>query len=344
MNIIDYIKKHKEDSFEDFPFNEIDSLIFAALPYIDFKGTIKPLRKEKRKLKDIFKELEQKNLKDYPTFIQNAYKMLQEMYNTKRYQDILLYNYIYIVNEEMQFGAITIKLPNKMVYVSFAGTDSSIIGWEEDFKMAYLYPGISQKYAANYFNKTVSILDKEVIVGGHSKGGNLAICSAMNSKKYLKYKIKSIYNFDGPGFLKEQIESKSYKKIEHKIKMFVPKDSIIGMLLYHVDNYKVVSSKSFSLFQHDAFNWECNDHEFKIAKQTNRSKNLEKKLTKKLEEKTIEQRLKIVNDLFFIFKNNQITDTKNIKIKEIFKLLKDFHNIDKETKNSLIEFLLISFI
>ena len=51
---------------------------------------------------------------------------------------------MYIVNSEMQFGALTMKLPDKSTFIAFAGTDSSIVGWEEDFKMAYMYPGAGQ--------------------------------------------------------------------------------------------------------------------------------------------------------------------------------------------------------
>lgn len=344
MNIIDYIKIHKDETFLDFSFTEVDSLILSLLPYISFNDII-PYKKRKAKtLKEVAQELNNKGIKSKVLFTRNIYKMIDIMKDTKRYGDIYLYHYLNIVNEEMQFSALSILLPPKTIYIAFAGTDTSIIGWEEDFKLAYLYPGISQKYAANYLNKTISIFDSHVILGGHSKGGNLAIAAAMNTRFYNKARITEIHNFDGPGFLKEQFESKEYAKIKNKIRMYVPKDSIIGMLLYHNSNYEVIKSKGFNIIQHDAFNWLCNEDAFIRDKQTKRSLNLEKKITAKLESLSIEKRMEIVKNLFAIFKNKNITDTENITIKEIFELIKDFISLDKETQNWLVEFLLILFI
>lgn len=344
MNIIDYIKKNKDKTFTELSFTEVDSLILSLLPYIDFKGLIEPIRRKKKTLTHVAEELEQASITKPSFFIRNTYKMFMLMKDTKRYGDILLYNYTSIVNKEMQFTALSMKLPTKTIYIAYAGTDTSISGWEEDFKLAYLYPGLSQKYASTYFNKTVSIFDHNVIIGGHSKGGNLAICAAMNSRGYLKKKITGIDTFDAPGFLKEQIESKEYQNIKNKIRMYIPKDSIIGMLLYHETDYTVIKAKHFNILQHDAFTWECNERELVRDKQTKRSINLEHKITTKLEELSIEKRTKVVNDLFTIFKNQNINDTKDIKIKDLIKLFKDFKELDKETKNWLVEFLLILFI
>ncbi len=277
-------------------------------------------------------------------FIGNTFKMFQIMKDTKRYQDTLLYNYMKVVNDDMQFGAMTMKLPDKSIYISFAGTDTSIIGWEEDFKMTYLYPGASQKYASIYLNKAVGLLDRNIRVGGHSKGGNLAICAVMNARVWIRKKVIKITNFDGPGFLKSEIESKAYKKIEPKIKMVVPKESIIGMLLYNTPDYTVIKSKGLNIFQHDAFNWQCKNKELVRDNQSKRSKALQKKLTKKLEELSLKERINLVKNLFDIFRNNNIKDTKEIKIRQIFKLMKEFKKLDKETQNLLAELLMIIFI
>ena len=344
MNIIDYIKKNKDKSFKDYPFNEIDNLIFSLLTYIDFNGIVPAFKNGKITLKEAAQKLNDKKKNYRGMFIGNTFKMFQIMKDTKRYQDTLLYNYMKVVNDDMQFGAMTMKLPDKSIYVSFAGTDTSIIGWEEDFKMTYLYPGASQKYASIYLNKTMGLLDKKVRVGGHSKGGNLAICAVMNAKFWIRKKIVKITNFDGPGFLKKEIESKSYKKIEPKIKMVVPKESIIGMLLYNTQDYIVIKSKGLNIFQHDAFNWQCKDKSLIRDTQSKRSKNLQQKLTKKLEEIPFEERIDLVKNLFNIFKNMNIKDTKEIKIKEIFKLIKEFKKLDKETQNLLTELLIIIFI
>ena len=344
MNIIDYIKKNKDKTFQEFPFNEIDNLIYALLPYIDFTNVVPAFKSKKNTLKEAALKLSHKSKDFRGMFIGNTFKMLQIMKDSKRYQDTLLYNYMKVVNSDMQFGAITMKLPDNSIYVSFAGTDTSIIGWEEDFKMTYLYPGASQKYATIYLNKAIGLFDKNIRVGGHSKGGNLAICAVMNSHFWIRKKVKKINNFDGPGFLKKEIKSKAYRKIEPRIKMYVPKESIIGMLLYNTSDYTVIKSRSISILQHDAFNWQCKNNELIRDTQSKRSKALQQKLTKKLEELSLEERINLVKNLFTIFKNNNIKDTKEIKIKEVFKLIKEFKKLDKETQNLLTELLIIIFI
>ena len=344
MNIIDYIKKNKDKTFQELPFNEIDNLIYALLPYIDFTNIVPAFKSKKVTLKEVALKLRGKKKDFRGMFIGNTFKMLEIMKDSRRYQDTLLYNYMKVVNSDMQFGAITMKLPDNSIYVAFAGTDTSIIGWEEDFKMTYFYPGASQKYASIYLNKAIGLLDKKVRVGGHSKGGNLAICAVMNSHFWIRKKVKKINNFDGPGFLKKEIESKVYQKIEPRIKMYVPKESIIGMLFYNTLDYVVIKSKGLRILQHDAFNWQCKNTEFIRDSQSKRSKALQQKLTKKLEELSLDERTLLVNNLFNIFKNNNIKDTKEIKVKEIFKLIKEFKKLDKETQNLLTELLIIIFV
>lgn len=344
MNIIDYIKKHKDEDFNTYKFTEVDNLILSLLSYIDFTNIVGAFKKNKISLQEAAHKINQSKQNQHSTFFIHTLKMLNLMKDTKRYSNLKLYNYMKIVNKDMQFGALTIKLNDNSIFVSFAGTDTSIIGWEEDFKMAYLYPGASQKYAATYLNKTIGLFDRNISIGGHSKGGNLAICAAMNANFWIKRKIKNIYNNDGPGFLKDQVESKNYKSIAPKIKMYVPKESIIGMLLYNIDNYKVVKAKGFNIIQHNAFLWQCNHNEFISDIQSKRSKNLRNKLSQKLEQLPLNKRIEVITNLFNIFKKLEITDAQNIKIKDLFKLMKGFKELDKNTQNLLVELVIIIFI
>lgn len=344
MNLIDYVKQNGNKDFKTEKFNDVDALILSIIPYVPFDNIIPAFKRKAILLKDIIKKLDKDLMRAKGVFVGNTFKLIEAMSSSKRYSDIAFYNYMYIVNTEMQFGALTMKLPDKSIFIAFAGTDTSIVGWEEDFKMAYMYPGASQKYATIYLNNAIKLFDKNIRIGGHSKGGNLAICSAMNTKFYIKPRIKQIYNFDGPGFLKEQIESKEYKTIERKIKMYIPEQSIIGMILYHTPDYKVVKAKHFNILQHDVFNWKLDKNGFILSKQNKRSKNLEERLTKKLDNISIPERLNLVENMFNLFKKNDIKDTKEIKINSIFKLFKSFKELDKETKNQLIEFLIIIFI
>ena len=160
---------------------------------------------------------------------------------------------------------------------------------------------------------------------------------------YMRKKVVKISNFDGPGFLKEQVESNIYKKISNKIKMYIPSFSIIGMFLYHNIEYTVVKSKGFNIFQHDAFNWLCNDTEFVKTKQDKRSKIISSKLHQKLDSLNIKDKINLINKIFKIFKDNNISDTKDLKLSTIYNIIKDFTELDKETKDLFLELLLILF-
>ena len=128
-------------------------------------------------------------------------------------------------------------LPDGTLFVSYSGTDDTILGWKEDLNMAYQMPVPSQEEAVEYLEKTVPHDGRMIRIGGHSKGGNLAIYAAVMCYDRLKRRIIGIYNNDGPGFLESMLERKSYLEVKDRIKTIVPETSIVGMLLEHVYSY-----------------------------------------------------------------------------------------------------------
>ena len=95
-----------------------------------------------------------------------------------------------------------------------------------------------------------------------SKGGNLAIYSAVKSEDDIKERIIDVYNNDGPGFDKNMIESNEYRQMLPKIKTIVPYHSFVGMLLEHEEDYKVVKSNQKGIMQHDAMSWQIMGNAF----------------------------------------------------------------------------------
>ena len=181
MNIIGYVKKYKNRSFEELPFNDIDSLIFSELAYINF-DEVAPKGK--------FIKLKNLEVKNPKTFYYGSvdYKsnrsILRLMKNSKRYQDLKIGNAVNVfIKEDVveQFFAITIILPNNDVYISYRGTDITILGWKEDFTMIYKDYFPSQLRAIDYFNKSQKYIENNFYLGGHSKGGNLAFHVAVNT-------------------------------------------------------------------------------------------------------------------------------------------------------------------
>lgn len=348
MSIFDYLEKHKNKDFIEFAFNDIDNLILSQLSYLPLSGIVPSLYEKGITLNEAsslyFKKFSQTDIKNSWYLIPKISKLLKEMTGSKRFGDAILYNYVNMIDENKQFGALAIRLNDNSVYISYEGTDGTMAGWKEDFKMACNYPVPSQRLAVKYLNRTIKFSDKLVRLGGHSKGGNLAVSAAMECNFWIRTKIDAIYNNDGPGFLKEQIESKKYNRIILRVKMFVPKESVVGMLLYHDVDYMVVKSNTVGLFQHDVFSWQCYGNSFVVEKLSDRSKKLEKKLNQKLEEISPLERQLIVETIFSIFEDNDIKLTKDIKFNKILDILKGIKNTDKEVKKLILDLIKAAII
>ena len=195
------------------------------------------------------------------------------MKDSKRYKDCYLYHYVYDANSIYQFSAISIEYMKNRVYVSFEGTDQMISGWKEDFLLGINYPTVTHMKAIDYLNHFYTISSKKIIVGGHSKGGNLALVSAMNCNFFVRKKIQKVYNVDGPGLLKRQFESKKFARILPIYTHIVPDDSLVGVLL-HSDHYQIVDTDVEGVLAHDILYWKVKDDSFVSDKLSSFSKTL----------------------------------------------------------------------
>lgn len=108
-----------------------------------------------------------------------------------------------------------------------------------------------------------------------------------------------MYNFDGPGFSKEDLESRRFKKIQPKVKSFYPECSIIGMLFNHFPEYKIVGSTEKLLMQHDAMSWKIHPTSFEEVKSFDRkSRFIEKTFNSWYMGLSADQRTQFVETIF----------------------------------------------
>ena len=344
MGTIDtYLKKYGKYTFLEEEFNEVDAMALSLLSYVDLLEIVPSTKKEKITIKEASKlfhsKYTKKEINKNLLSVRNASHLLEKLAKTTRFESLYLYHYHYEVTSDMQFGVMCILLPTKEVYVSYEGTDSYVSGWKEDFMFSYLFPTSAQLQAIEYLNKVTGFLGPKIYVGGHSKGGNLALVASMFCKSSVRHKIKKVFNFDGPGLRKEQFESKEYEKISSKLVSYVPKFSFVGMLLNHADNYIVVDSKNIKFLQHDATSWIIEGKKFKRATISEFSKKVEKGLMKWLETIDDRRREKFVSNLVDIFKKTEIHDLNDIKkskINSMIKLIKETRNLDKESREIMI--------
>ena len=259
-NIMDYISWRGDLSFEQSQFNEVDNLILACFSYVNLDGISAVTKQKGIGLKKLTKEFMKlhtmKELEADKSFIRLAPFMMMEMAKSVRFGKCVVRNYVndIVTEAEQQFAAMEIVLEDGTSYVSFRGTDDTIIGWREDFNLS---TGVvpAQKRAIEYLQKISEHTDGMLRVGGHSKGGNLAIYGSVMCKSAHE-KILEIYSNDGPGFSREFQELPEMKEMMPKIIRIIPEYSIIGTLLEHEKEPVIVASSSKGLLQHDGFSWE----------------------------------------------------------------------------------------
>jgi len=330
VNLIDYVKKYNNKSFKEEKFNELDNLVFSQLVYLDFSNY-----KDYKTINEIgsayLNENKIKDIKNYNLASKDSYILLKHIYNSKRYKDIHMYNYEYVGNEDTQFSAATFKINKKLTYVAFEGTDNLLIGWKEDLDMSYKYLVDAQKRAIEYLNKTISVFDNNVIIGGHSKGGNLALISSMYCNPLIRLKIKKIYNNDGPGLNLMQVNK--FNKIKSKYTHIIPDYSFVGILLLDND-YKVVKSKRKGLQAHNIMSWVIDNNSLVESDLSNRSNKIKNSINSWLEINDYETRKIMIENMYQILDNSGIKNINDFKkIKNIFKIFKLYKNTDINTKN-----------
>ena len=335
-NIIDYLRWRGDLSFEIDPFNEIDNVILARFSYLPFHDIY---MEKKENIKSIAKKME---IIPKGNFCwEEDKKLIQEMAKTKRYKNLIVSNCVKRIDlvDEKQFGAITIWLPNGEKYISFEGTDMTILGWKESFNMSFMTNIPSQKEAVKYLEKIANEYTGNIRLGGHSKGGNLAVYSATFCNESIKNRIIEILNADGPGFNDQVIYDNKYIEIANKIRTYIPQTSIIGILLEHEEKYNIVESVQKGIMQHDIYSWQVEGTKLrKIPELSNESKMVNKIVKDWLNNTTTEQRERFINTIYEIVGKTEaktIADFSSQWLKNIKKIVETYKTLNEEEKKQM---------
>ena len=341
MNLFRFVDQYGSYTFEEIPFCEVDNAIFASLSYVNLDGLVSKYYFSKKTIHDVgeeyFKTRYSKKNKNPLLSIKQAIKLFRYLKDTKRYGNLFLYNYVYECGEEQQFSAVTIEINPKLVYVSFEGTDHLISGWKEDFMMSYQFPVLSQKKAIQYINSRFLFQRKEIILGGHSKGGNLAMVAGMYANFIIRNKIIQVYNNDGPGLLLEQITSKNYQYVQDKLIYIVPSHSVVGLILRHTEDITVVRSARKNVFSHDIFSWIVKEKKFERDELSLFSKRFDEGLVHWLTQYDLMVREQFVLSLFEVFERANVTSLIDIMENKrlILHLITEMKELDDATKKIL---------
>lgn len=337
-DIYTYLKFRGDLDLKNYPLNEVDALIFSELSYIQFENIV-PTVEEKGTItlacaaeKYIPKEGKES------IFYARYEKLLETVAKCPRYADLQLSNYVSVINQEKreQFSALHIHINPFLTFIAFRGTDETLVGWREDFDMSYQMPVPAQISAVEYVNQTTKGLFQKYYLGGHSKGGNLAIYSGTFCDAGVQNNIKAIYNFDGPGFHKKIADNESYLKVKDRIYSFVPEASVVGMLMEHEEEYTVVKSYETTFMQHEGLSWSVNGTGFETVESVDDfSNSISITLRGWLEKADCEDRKVMVNALFDILEMGgieSVLDYKDISMQNATAMVKAAAALPREQR------------
>lgn len=259
-DMIDYAILNAHKDFDTLPYSKIDSLIFAQLTYLNFDNIVPDSKNQGKGLlfSDIAESINYEAIFPLERTAERNKKLLNAVAYSKRYGKIRVnyYEDIFDIEKDTQFCAITFILPNGDACIAFRGTDSTITGWKENFNMLFTSPVAAQSHSVIYVDTVAKKIKGNIILTGHSKGGNLAIFSGTMCSSFAKSKIAKIQPFDSPGFTKEFIESKEHAETEKIIEKIMPEESLIGVILNNRENYRIIKSNGSGIMQHDPFLWQ----------------------------------------------------------------------------------------
>ena len=263
-NMFDYLKWRGDLSFTQDPPNPVDALIFSALAYIRYGGRVEAEPDRPVLLRDAAEEYFALADHEERIRVKNDLDLLHEAARSARFGFTRLYLYrdMFIPEQETQFAAVTFLLDDGSAFLAFRGTDYSLVGWKEDFNMSFQQTVPAQRLAVQYTREVAAEYIAPLRLGGHSKGGNLAVFAAARSSPLVQKRILEVYNHDGPGFTDYMMGDPGYLAIVPRIRTYIPQSSVIGMLLEHEEPYTVIRSKTVSLLQHDPYSWEVEGRDF----------------------------------------------------------------------------------
>lgn len=258
-DLFDYLYWRDDLTLGQIPFNAVDAVILSRLSYLPFEFLGTQILLAPISIHDAALTLLNHSIIQQSVLMQEDLRLLSFLSHSERFGKMNLFAYENKrdATTETQFSAMTVELEENRHFVIYRGTDSTLVGWKENFNMAFICPVPAQTIALQYLEKISAETTGELMVGGHSKGGNLAVYASAYSAPEVQQRITQIYNFDGPGFNDTVLATPGYQNICHRISTYVPQASVVGMLLGREEEYTIIhSSQSSGLQQHNVYSWD----------------------------------------------------------------------------------------
>ncbi len=347
--LTDYLAWRGDLTFASAPMCEVDNLIFSLLSYVDFDGIVPPPGMGRITIREAAKEYF--FVRD-PAIVRplglivpsDILALFRRLADTPRYRSLELCSYVSEICEEreMQFAAIAIRLPQvgggEGLFAAFRGTDDTIVGWREDFNLSFMDEVPSQRKAAEYLDALDLPPDTALWVGGHSKGGNLAVWGAVHAGERVRQNLRRVWSNDGPGFSESMIRSEAYRTLSDRISILLPDDSLVGLLLEHDEAYDIVRSTGRGLIQHDALTWEVQgDRILRMDSLTRRARRTDTVVRDRIAAMTGGERATFVRLLFTVLESTgakTLTDLHKAGLRTVLGFLRTVASLSREEQET----------
>ena len=347
--VFDYVDWRGDLSFAQDPFNEVDSVILSMVCFLDFTGIVPAphesgsitLREAMEHMPCVFEGERRLGaiLPDDILYMSHAAAA------APRYAEAELFAFESIIDEEkeMQFGALSFRLSDGSLFAAFRGTDDTIVGWKEDFNMTFLSHVPAQERAAAYLNEVAARHEGPIRTGGHSKGGNLAIWAAVHCNAAVRSRILRAYSNDGPGFTHEMLDSEAYQTMRDRCINYVPQSSLVGMLLEHDENYRIIYSDKSGLMQHDPYSWAVHRNEYVYLNERSPfGEQSDMAIRMWLNSMTADEKRELVGDLFAVLESTgakTLTDISRNKTEVVKSVVKTISDMEKPRRKRITRLL-----
>jgi len=346
-NLFDYLKWRGDIDLCVSPLNEIDALILSEISYLDFSDLIP---EDGISLKDLAKKFfsdARRVIKPLGLIIPDSIPVIFKFAaRTRRFEKIKVIAFESDTDPSLskQFSATAFDTSDRCVVVAYRGTDDSIVGWKENFRMSYFKTVPAQLDAKSFLEKVaLEYPSAPIRIAGHSKGGNLATFAALSASREIRERIMTIYCFDGPGLLGPIADNENYKALGDRIRTFVPENSVVGLLLSYDEKLITVRSGGKGLYQHDAFNWKVNVNRFETLPENSQSNLKTAKVIKKwLASSDLETRREFCETFFDILQSTgakTLTDLSADRFVKAREVLSAINRLDKEKKRMMADVL-----
>lgn len=343
-HLIDYLEKVENLTFDQEPLNILDKVCINEIGYLTYEKWL--TASDLKKPINLHDFAEGKELNPEYSFMvtKERVELAEAMVRSRRFASLSLSNYRSVLDKEVekQFAAMIFSLPELDYHqLVFRGTDDSVIGWKEDFQLTYSREIPAHRSAMTFLEDHLPNLSGRITVSGHSKGGNLALYSAVQSSPSLREKISELLLLDSPGLMKSLLEKPSYQELKAKMTVIRPQDSVVGVMLYWDRPAQLVAAEGIGFAQHNALTWEVdlttNDFVY-VDQPTDLSQRLEETFQEWIETLP-NQQLKQVCDLVFdTILDSGIESLDDIGIQalpQLGQMLQEFGNLSDKQKKVL---------